>query len=663
MEIISEGFLLLDAQERIVLANTRYKEMYPTISDRIVPGATFQELCMLSAQRRQFSDELVPEEFVDRRLVQLRNPKGPFEQNLSDGRCLVVKEMRTAYGGTVSLVTDVTGFRRYENLLRERLAATEASADGIAICDADGRFTYLNEAAVALFGYGRRGELLGRGVAVLFEQESVEMLSQTAMPTMREKGLWRGDARAVNPAGKGFDLELSLTAMGNQGCICVMCDITDRRIADRERERLQSQFYQAQKMEAIGRLAGGIAHDFNNILASILGYAALLIEDLPQDSRELDFARQVFQGGERARELVQQIVDFSRAQVGGKKLIDARDIVEETIELLTATLPATIELTCKMESEPLLLEANETQIGQVLMNLAVNARQAIEQERGKIHIEVKQVFIDGGRARGMMNLPEKAPLGRFEMASTPQGGSRMLVGVLGFPGPHLKLSVTDDGCGISHDVLLHMFEPFFTTKAQNQGTGLGLAAVHSIVMSHKGALSIDSQRGVGTKINVIIPLAKASAAAIELRAASKPGLRGRGERVLVVDDEPHVGEVMSIGLRRLGYRVEVAEGGAEGLRLLDFARDTGKPFDIVISDQTMPVMTGAELLHKVKDRYPGLPVILMTGFSETINEEAASAAGAAAFLRKPLNARKMADIVRLVLDGEMSLGEKPGEMG
>jgi CheY-like chemotaxis protein len=355
-------------------------------------------------------------------------------------------------------------------------------------------------------------------------------------------------------------------------------------------------------MEAIGTLAGGIAHDFNNILSIIFGYNQLaMVEKDPENRRR--HLEELNKGAERAKELVAQILTFSRKAEQQMQPLQASLIVKEALKMLRASIPTTIEIRPNIVSEALVL-ADPTQIHQVVMNLCTNAYHAMRETGGILAVSLKEVQIAGEE------------YGYADLA----------------PGNYLKLEVSDTGCGIDTKTQEKIFEPYFTTKKPGEGTGLGLAVVHGIVKSHHGHITVYSEPGKGTSFHVYLPLTEQIAVDLPEKAAPKE-LQGKGERVLFVDDEKQIREVVAAILTRNGYQVTTFADGTQALA--EFEKEPER-FDLVITDMTMPSMTGAELTQKILALRPQTPIILCTGQSELINREKALAMGIRDYLHKPV---------------------------
>jgi nitrogen-specific signal transduction histidine kinase/ActR/RegA family two-component response regulator len=396
---------------------------------------------------------------------------------------------------------------------------------------------------------------------------------------------------------------------------------TEKRKAEEERAALQEQLRQAQKMEAIGTLAGGIAHDFNNILAGILGYAELASLDIPEGSEAKYNLQQSIKSTYRAKDLVQQILAFSRQSKQERKPLDIRPIIKEALKMLRASLPSTIEIRQNIEADWGAIEADPTQIHQVLMNLCTNAAHAMSENGGVLEVSLTKFDMDAGTS-GVNSEIE--------------------------PGPYLKLRVSDTGSGMPPEILSRIFDPYFTTKETGKGTGLGLAVVHGIVKSHRGAITVSSEPGKGTTFDIYFPRGDIIQAPSELERIEPLPLGGR-ERILFVDDEKAIVEIGQKLLERLGYEVVSRTSSVEALELF---RAKPESFDLVVTDMTMPNMTGDKLARELMGIRPDIPVILCTGFSERITEEKAKLLGIREFVMKPLVMKDLAKSMRRALDGQ-----------
>jgi PAS domain S-box-containing protein len=383
-----------------------------------------------------------------------------------------------------------------------------------------------------------------------------------------------------------------------------------------DRKRLEKELRQAQKMEAIGTLAGGIAHDFNNILAAILGYGEMALEEVPPGSLARHDLEQVMDAGRRASALVQQILAFSRQGEVEFIPVQIQHVIKEALRLLRASLPASIEIKTAIDNQCPVVNADPTQIHQVLMNLCTNAKQAMGHGGGVLTVSLGQV-----------TLP---------LAQGPELGLE--------PGPYLELLVSDTGSGMDEAVKARIFDPFFSTKPPGQGTGLGLSVVHGIVKGHGGLIMVESGPGQGAVFRIYLPVSRREPA-FEPPA---PAVLSRGtERIMVVDDEELLAEIIQRSLAKLGYQVTKFTDSCAALAAW---RRQSEAYDLIITDMTMPQMSGADLARQILAERPQTPLIICTGFSEVIDEAQAKALGVREFILKPVVSDELARVVRKVLD-------------
>ena len=387
-----------------------------------------------------------------------------------------------------------------------------------------------------------------------------------------------------------------------------------------ERERLEGQLRQSQKMEAIGTLAGGIAHDFNNILAAIIGFSEMVEEDIPLGKPSVQHVQRVINAASRGRELVQQILAFSRKTEHARHPVSLSSVTNETVQFMRATIPATIDILLDSGPTSDTILATPVEVQQILMNLVTNASLAMQQHGGILHVSIADV-----------DLEPDSPVLEADMA----------------PGEYLRLVVSDTGTGMTPDVVERIFEPFFTTREVGQGTGMGLAVVYGIVKSLHGNIQVESEQGVGTTFNVFFPKVRTDAIAETLSTEQSPGKR---ERVLFIDDEEFLVEWGQSLLERLGYEVTAMNDSTEAFET--FSSDPSQ-FDLVITDQTMPGITGLNLAREILKIRPDIPVILCSGHSDAVTLDTLKEAGITEFLMKPLARKELAEIICRVLDKEM----------
>ncbi len=393
-------------------------------------------------------------------------------------------------------------------------------------------------------------------------------------------------------------------------------DITDRKRAEEEKSKLETQLRQAHKMEAIGTLAGGIAHDFNNILGIIVGNAELSLADVPEWNPAHKNLKEVQKACLRARDVVKRLMSFSRKSEQQKTPVNIAPIIKETSKLLRSSIPSNVDIRYSIRDDIGAIMGDPTQIHQIVLNLCVNASDAIAEDDGVLEIMLDAVELDKDIAAPQKDLA---------------------------PGPYIRLSVSDTGQGIGPDEIARIFDPYFTTKEVGKGTGLGLSVVHGIVKSHKGEITVSSDIGKGTTFEILFPMIEEEAEKAPVITEKIP--RGN-ERILFVDDEEAMVELDKKGLERLGYRVEATTSAQRALELF---RSKPDRFDLVISDTTMPEMTGDRLAKEIMETRPDMPVILCTGYSERISEEKAKEMGISAFVMKPISGKELAVTIRQVL--------------
>ncbi|MCF8128329.1 MAG: response regulator [Deltaproteobacteria bacterium] len=424
--------------------------------------------------------------------------------------------------------------------------------------------------------------------------------------------------RILDKSGKDFMVELNTVLIdweGRPATLCFLRDIT-------EQKKLESQLRQAQKMEAIGTLSGGIAHDFNNILGIILGNTELAMDDVPQWNPARSNLEEILNACFRAKGVVQQILSYSRQTETEQKPMRIVPILEESLKLLRASIPSSIEIFQDVQTDADTILGNPTQIHQVLINLCTNAAHAME-GGGVLAIRLTDCLLDESGANRYPDV---------------------------HPGRYVKLSVRDTGCGIAPEMINRVFDPYFTTKDVGKGTGMGLAMVHGIVKSHKGGFSVRSKPGDGSTFDILFPIVDQET--IQEARMNEELPRG-DENILFVDDEEAMVNINRQRLERLGYQVETRTDPFEALKLFRTYPDL---FDLVITDTTMPGMTGDALAREIIKIRPGIPVLLCTGYSDRIDKDGVGKMGIAGFAMKPLGADELARIVRALLDREFRDG-------
>jgi len=522
----------------------------------------------------------------------------------------------------VSTVQDVTERRRYERKLEESesryRSLVENTLDGYFICEMDtGKFLFLNQRICELFQYSFQ-----EGLSLTLW----DVMDPCEHPVIRKRMRSRIEQavrsfssnvyRARRKDGSTFRAEISSSLVTYQGRPVlqgILRDVT-------EEEKIQDQLQQAQKREAIGTLAGGIAHDFNNILSAIIGYTELAKHEFPDRSEGDAHLGHVLEASQRAKDLVAQILAFSRQGEQEEKPFRVDLILKEALQMIRSSLPSSIEISQSIEKAMPAITGNPTQIYQVVMNLCTNAAQAIEDEHGEIEVSLELVHVTGGDALPTVGLE---------------------------PGDYLLLKIRDTGRGIPPEVRERVFDPYFTTKNAGEGTGLGLAVVYGIVKKHGGEISVESEVGQGTTFSIHLPVAEGVLQRVAGEKANRTPLPRGKERILFVDDEAAIVKIAQQYLEALGYDVTTRHASIEALQL--FRNDPDR-FDLVITDMTMPGLTGDDLAIQLLSLCPDLPIILCTGHSNRISESRARRLGIRAFVMKPLTQRELAETVRRALD-------------
>jgi len=517
----------------------------------------------------------------------------------------------------MSIASDISERRKAEQALRESEQKfrnfSEQSFVGFYIIQ-NGFFKYVNPKFADIFGYTVDECINGMHFLQLVHTEDLARVQEQVHKRVTGQiDTVQHTFRGVKKSGEIIHVSIygsSLIFQGRPAAIGTMMDITNEL-------EMEKRMIQSQRMEAIGSLAGGIAHDFNNILFPIIGLSEMLVDDLPPGSTEHENAAEIYRAGIRGSGLVKQILAFGR-QSGQKKVpIHIQQILKEAAKLSRSTIPSVITITQDIQSDCSLVRADPTQIHQIVMNLITNAYHAAEPVNGKISVRLREVEINFGQ------LPE------CNLS----------------PGRYALLSVSDSGVGIDPAIVHKIFEPYFTTKEQGKGTGLGLSVVYGIVKDHHGDIKVYSELGKGTTFNVYLPIIKKATETVSLEGSD--ALSTGHERILLVDDEVAIAKLEKQMLERLGYEVTMRVNSLEALEAFKAKSDA---FDMVISDMTMPDMTGDQLSRELLAIRSDIPIIICTGFSEKLNPVQAEAIGVKGFLMKPIVKAEMAKIVRRILD-------------
>jgi PAS domain S-box-containing protein len=521
---------------------------------------------------------------------------------------------------------------RYRRLLEseEMHRASEAKyrllaehvGDVIWVLGEDEKLVYVSPSVEQLRGF-RADTALAQSLEQMLTPDSVERLRSYLASPPRKAGdpPTLLELEQTRNGGGTVWVEVTLLPMFDEngrrtGVLGCSRDISERRRAEKQREELEQQVRQAQKLEAIGTLAGGIAHDFNNILAAILSYSEMLLLDLAAESASRKDVLGIQAAVQRASALVRQILAFSRKTPHEVRDIELSAVVGEALEMLRATLPATVALRVGIASR-LAVAADPTEIHQVVVNLCTNAWKALPGGAGTLDVSLAEVTLDD------------AACARLHGVS---------------PGRHAQLTVSDDGAGMPPAVLERIFDPFFTTRAEGGGTGLGLAVVHGIVTRSNGAIAVTSEVGRGSTFSIFLPLASGSATT---PVPSEEFALAGTERLLYVDDERDLTETMQRRLGRLGYRVNILNSSSGAYGLLRAAPDA---YDLVITDLTMPDLRGDQLARLVRELRKDLPLVILTGSLQDVKTDWVARLGRAALLEKPVSLPVLTRLIRRLLD-------------
>jgi PAS domain S-box-containing protein len=512
------------------------------------------------------------------------------------------------------LEEEITVRKQAEAGLQRAAVIMDQMSDAVKWISREGRFLYVNDSACSMHGYSH-DEMLSLSiweVAADFPREAWaahwEELKRVRCQHFETQNKTRD--------GRVFPVEVTATYLDFNGVeynCAIVRDITDRKESDAEKQALLAQLAQAQKMESVGRLAGGISHDFNNLLTPILGYAELLRLHLAPESRELEMIDQIYQAADRAKALTQQLLSFSRKQVLQMKTIDINEVARSFYDILRRTIREDIDLRLHLTADLLGIQADQHQVCQIMMNLAINAQDAIE-GNGTITIETAPIHIDDEYVRQHTGVAE---------------------------GDYMMLAVTDSGCGMDQETLSHMFEPFFTTKEIGQGTGLGLATVYGLVRQQGGHIWVFSEKRKGTVFKIYFPIVKEQPAGEVKEPAQGESLNASGRTILLVEDNEMVRQLAHDVLQTLGADIIVAESPKQALQL-----SAGKMVHLLLTDVIMPEMNGPELHRRLLKSHPHLKVLYMSGYTNNAIVHHGVLDGSVDYIQKPFNIQELARKVK-----------------
>jgi len=657
---IGDAVIATDVASRITFMNGTAEGLTGWQSNEALSKPVVEVFNIINEQSRQKVENPVEKVLEKGNIVGLANHtvllrKDGTELPIGDSGA-PIRDPNGKITGVVLVFRNITERRKAEQALRE----SEAKANALikyaptGIYEVDYRtadFINVNDAMCQILGYTRE-ELFAMGPAALLDDKGRALFTNRIRRQLAGEKVEEAVEYRVRKKGGNFIdaiLNVSFIAGNEPGrALVVAHDITERKRAEEElrrsrdeleikvqertadlanankelqeemvkREKAEQQLLQAQKLESIGTLTGGIAHDFNNILGAIVINSEMALLDLPAGSGVRGNLELILKSGERGRDLVRQMLLFSRKSEKKQEILALIPFIKETFRLLRSSIPATIQMKLHLETESDVVFADPSQVQQVIMNLCTNAAYAMRGTTGSIDISLQAVTF------GSTDLPEA------DMQ----------------PGDYLVLSVKDTGSGMDEEVRKRVFEPFFTTKPVGEGTGLGLSVAYGIVKSHRGNISVYSEPGRGSIFRVYLP--KAVAGVTEKAEPPKP-IPGGNERILFVDDEEIIVQSVRNMLIRLGYQVATVTDSEDALKLFS---EKPSEFDLVMTDQTMPAMTGEDLGRELMRIRPDIPVILCTGYSDLISSKKAMTMGFRGFIMKPFTLRESAELVRRVLD-------------
>jgi PAS domain S-box-containing protein len=609
--LIPMGVLVLDPGQNVIYANFEAKRLIHEDQPGEIIGTPFASLlhpdCRETVTRQIL--EPTPGQMINIDLALLLTATGaPRDISITASASAPGSQQQNC----IVLIRDISEEQRALAWQRRLAMAVDQVKEAVLIADADGTIEYVNMAVNEMTGYSR-GECTGQPARMLWAKEQDAHFEQKMADVVELGEVWRG--RIVNQRKNGSLFVLAATASPVRDTLGTISHfVLVQRDITHEVE-IDTRLRQAQKMEAIGTLAGGIAHDFNNILGGIIGFTDMALLQAEAGTDLHSNLLHIRQGGKRAADLVQQILTFSRQSVEERSPIVLAPVIQESLKLMRATLPATIEIIQDLAATTAKVIAAPVQIQQIVMNLCANAFSAMKDKGGELTIRLRE------QSGGQLNRVEEAD-------------SLWAV-----------LVVEDTGQGMDDEILQRIFTPFFTTKQPGEGTGMGLSVVHGIVQELGGEITVRSEQGQGTVFTVLLPVVDHNGHG-ELLSCDEP-LPGGSEHILVVDDEKEIRETCRMMLGHLGYTITTS---ANPLEVLDLIAHAQPPIDLVITDQTMPKMTGLDLTERIRRLYPQIPVILCTGYSDRLNYDIAREAGACDLLMKPVDLQGMSVAVRFALE-------------
>ncbi len=534
-----------------------------------------------------------------------------------------IEELESARLASLNLIEDLSD----EIILKEKYQKTlqenerkfrnyiENAPYGILVVNQEAGLLEVNRSISDMSGYSQP-ELLEMGIFDLVSKKDHPVLDKQ-LKTLKNKGIMNGEVDLVSKDGSLRSWSMNGVRMSDETFLLFTADITDQKKIEAEKKALLEQLHQSQKMEAIGTLAGGIAHDFNNILGVILGYAELSLDEDEERENINKSLKHIIDASHRAKDMVQQILAFSRKSKTTRKVVFLNKLAGETVQFLRSSLPSTVTINLNTTRQVFPIFADPTQVNQILMNLCTNSAHAMNEGGGEINIHLDDVTID------RKNRDEELKPGRYQ-----------------------RLQISDNGTGIHPDHLNKIFEPYFTTKKVGEGTGMGLAVVYGITKSYGGKITVQSELGTGTTFILYFPIIDTHFSPSE-GSRRKRKTEGRDEQLMFVDDEAGLVEMWSEILKKNGYRVD---GFSDSLKALNSFKRQPKKYDLLITDMTMPKLVGTRLVEEIHKIRPEFPVIVCTGYSDQLNKRNFKKLGFDALIMKPIDKNKFTHKIREILD-------------
>ncbi len=632
IDFLPDATFVIDTNGRVIAWNRAMEDMTGITAAEMLGKGDYEYALPFYGERRPILIDLAlkPQEAIEKQYLYVtkrdRILHGEVHTSILrqqgaylSGKASVLHDSKGCMIGAIESIRDITERKRVEQALaraeEKYRSIFENAVMGLFQTTPEGRVISANLALARILGYDSPDEVLAKFADITHQlyvqsERRTELLRQVA-----ESGIAREfEVQFYRKDGSIAWVTLNVRAVRNGTGDIQYLEGSVQDIS--ERHALEARLRQAQKMEAMGTLAGGIAHDFNNILAAIMGYTEMTKTRL-QDPQLTGYLERVLKSSDRAKNLVRQILTFSRGVEQEKMPVDGKLLIKETLKLLRATLPVTIEIRQEISNEVSLVLADPTQVHQILVNLCTNAAYAMRERGGLMEISLKDEWLTPDKMSCDKDLPE---------------------------GRYVHLRVSDSGTGIPPEVIHRIFDPFFTTKKQGEGTGLGLSMVYGIVKAYGGMVRVQSQPNAGAVFSVYLPAIDQNSAPKADPVAVVP--RGR-EQILFVEDEDILMEMAQDILEELGYAITAVSNGAKALEV--FSRQSDR-FDLVITDMTMPGMTGAELAREILKLRPEIPIILYTGHSDLITEEEAINLGIREYMMKPFSIRGIAEVIRRVLE-------------